>query len=237
MIELEGITKRFGDVMALNRVSLRVNRARIFAVIGSSGAGKTTLLRVISLLERQDEGRYLYKGEDAWSREEDLRKRITMVFQKPVMFNTTVYNNVAYGLKLRGYSREEIKTRVAEMLELVRLEGYEKKNAKRLSGGEQQRIAIARALISEPEVLVLDEPTANLDSANASLVEKCIKEVVGDGTTVIMATHNLFQAKRLSDEVAYLFNGSLIEVGKTEELFERPGKELTQKFINGELYF
>jgi|Deesub1362A_J573_1020465.scaffolds.fasta_scaffold00059_7 tungstate transport system ATP-binding protein len=237
MIELEGITKRFGEVIALDRVSLKIDEARIFAVIGNSGAGKTTLLRIISLLERQDEGRYLYKGEDAWSKEEDLKRRITMVFQKPVMFNTTVYNNIAYGLKLRGYTREEIKTKVAEMLELVRLEGYEKKNAKRLSGGEQQRVAIARALITEPELLVLDEPTANLDAANASVVERCIKELVGDGTTVIMATHNLFQAKRLSDRVAYLFNGRLIEVGKTERVFEKPENELTEKFINGELYF
>jgi tungstate transport system ATP-binding protein len=237
MIELEGITKRFGEVVALDSVSLKIDEARIFAVIGNSGAGKTTLLRIISLLERQDEGRYLYKGEDAWGKEEDLRKKITMVFQKPVMFNTTVYNNIAYGLKLRGYAKEEIKTKVAEMLELVRLEGYEKKNAKRLSGGEQQRVAIARALVTEPELLVLDEPTANLDAANASVVERCIKEMVDDGTTVIMATHNLFQAKRLSDKVAYLFNGRLIEVGKTERVFEKPENEFTKKFVNGELYF
>ncbi len=237
MIELESITKRFGEVVALNGVSLRIDEARIFAVIGNSGAGKTTLLRVISLLERQGEGRYLYKGEDAWSKEELLRKRITMVFQRPVMFNTTVYNNIAYGLRLRGYTKEEIQAKVAEVLELVRLEGYEKKNAKKLSGGEQQRVAIARAIITEPELLVLDEPTANLDAANASVVERCIKEMVGDGTTVIMATHNLFQAKRLSDRVAYLFNGRLIEVGKTEKVFEKPENELTEKFINGELYF
>lgn len=148
LIELDGVTKRFGDVVALDGITLSVDEARILAVIGNSGAGKTTLLRVISLLERQDEGRYLYRGEDAWKTEEQLRRRITMIFQKPVMFNTTVYKNVSYGLKLRGYSRREIEAKVAEVLELVKLRGYENKNAKRLSGGEQQRVAIARAIVT-----------------------------------------------------------------------------------------
>ncbi|RLI75189.1 phosphate ABC transporter ATP-binding protein [Archaeoglobales archaeon] len=237
MIRLKNVSKMYGDVMALSRINLDIKRGEIFAIIGHSGAGKTTLLRILAMIEKPSEGEYYYNGIKVDGNEEILRKKVTMVFQKPVMFNTSVYNNIAHGLKLRGYKRGEIRKRVKEVLKLVNLEGYEKLNAKRLSGGEQQRVAIARAIIINPELLILDEPTANLDPANVIIIEKIIKEVASNGITVVLATHNLFQAKKLSDRTAHIFNGRLIEVTETDELFENPKSKITEKFITGELYF
>lgn len=238
LVELRNVSKRYENVPALDKINLEIKRGEILAIIGNSGAGKTTLLRILAMLEKQSEGEYYYDGVEVKGNEDSFRKKITMVFQKPVMFNTSVYNNIAYGLRLRGYSGDEIKKRVENALRLVKLEGYEKYNAKKLSGGEQQRVAIARALVIDPELLVMDEPTANLDPSNVVIIERAIKEIVeNNGTTVVLATHNLFQAKRLSDRTAHLFNGRLIEVGETKQLFENPENEITKKFITGELYF
>jgi tungstate transport system ATP-binding protein len=236
-IELKGISKRYGNIMALDNVTLDVNKGEIFAVMGNSGAGKTTLLKILALLEKQSNGSYYYEGEEVRGNEDRLRRKITMVFQKPVMFNTSVYNNVAYGLKLRGFRKDEVKRRVREALNLVKLQDYEKYNAKKLSGGEQQRVAIARALVLNPELLIMDEPTANLDPANVIIIEKVMKEIVREGTTIVLATHNLFQAKRLSNRVIHLFEGKSVEIGETKSVFENPKSEITRKFVNGELFF
>ncbi|AGK60565.1 phosphate ABC transporter ATP-binding protein, PhoT family [Archaeoglobus sulfaticallidus PM70-1] len=232
--ELRDVSKRYGKILALNKINLKIREGEILAIIGNSGAGKTTLLRILAMLERPSEGKYYYRGEEANDR---VRGKITMVFQKPVMFNTSVYNNVAYGLKLRGYSKKEVDERVAKALNMMGLDGYARHNAKRLSGGEQQRVAIARAIVIEPEMLVLDEPTANLDPSNVVIIEKIIKDIACKGVTVVLATHNLFQAKRLADRTAFIFNGKLVEIGETKKIFESPENELTKKFISGELYF
>jgi tungstate transport system ATP-binding protein len=237
MIRLVGITKRYGETEALRDVSLEIKKGDVFAIIGSSGAGKTTLLRIISMLETDYSGEYYLNDIDVRKNQEDLRKCITMVFQKPVMFNASVFDNVAYGLRIRGLSSQEVESRVNSVLELVGLYELRKKNAKKLSGGEQQRVALARALVLETEVLVLDEPTANLDAGNVQMIEAIIKEITDDGVTVIMATHNLFQAKRLANMVAYLNSGELVEVGSVKQIFESPEKEMTKRFIMGETYF
>ncbi|WP_202318727.1 ABC transporter ATP-binding protein [Archaeoglobus neptunius] len=232
MIELEGISKKYGDTRALEDITLRIEKGEIFTIVGHSGAGKTTLLRILALLEKPDSGKYYYKGKIA---DNNCRREITMVFQKPVMFNSSVYSNVAYGLRIR--KSRKIEDRVRTALKLVNLEGFEKYNAKRLSGGEQQRVAIARAIAIEPEVLIMDEPTANLDLVNAAIVEKVITEIAKKGTTVVLATHNLFQAKRLSDRIAHIFGGRVVEVSKTEEFFERPKSEISRRFVTGELQY
>lgn len=231
-ITLRNISKRYGNITALDGVSFKIQEGEILAIVGHSGAGKTTLLRILALLEKSDEGEYLYNGELA---DDKHRKRITMVFQIPVVFNASVYSNIAYGLKIRGVSKTVRERKVREVLKLVNLEGYEKYNAKRLSGGEQQRVAIARAIAIEPELLLMDEPTANLDPANVATIEEVIKEISGGGTTVVLATHNLFQAKRLSDRTAHLFKGKLIEIAKTKEFFRDPKSEITRRFMSGEL--
>jgi tungstate transport system ATP-binding protein len=237
MIRLVKVTKRYGDTEALKNVSLEIRRGDIFAVIGSSGAGKTTLLRIISMLDTEYSGEYYFDGVDTRKNQDGLRKRVTMVFQKPVMFNASVFDNVAYGLKIRGVGSREVKKRVEDVLRLVGLYDMRKKNAKKLSGGEQQRVALARALVLETDVLVLDEPTANLDAVNVQMIEGIIREITRDGVTVVMATHNLYQAKRLANTVAYLNSGELVEVGSVEQIFNSPNNERTKKFIMGETYY
>jgi len=238
IVRVENLTKTYEDHRALDGVSLEVKKGEIFCVMGHSGAGKTTLLRILALLERPDSGEYVFDGRPVnWSRPGELRKQVTMVFQSPVMFNTTVFKNIAYGLRLRGYSKAEIERKVREVLSLVRLEGYENRKAKTLSGGEKQRVAIARAIVLEPKLLLMDEPTANLDPTNAAIIEDIVKEITKEnGTTIVFSTHNMFQAKRLADRVAHMYAGRIVEVGKTRDIFENPRNELTKRFINGELF-
>jgi len=165
---------------------------------------------------------------------EKHRKRITMVFQNPVVFRGRVIDNVLYAMKLDGKSDEDEAFRVLELLNLVDLA---EKNARSLSGGEKQRLAIAMALALDRDVYLFDEPTSNLDLENAARVEECIKKLAKRGKTVILATHNVFQAKRLADSVVFLHNGRIIEQGSKKKIFENPEKELTKKFVSGDAYF
>lgn len=163
---------------------------------------------------------------------------MVMVFQKPLVFTTTVYENLAYGLKLRGIKKEQIREKVEEMLEITGLKDKSHQKANTLSGGEAQRVAIGRALIVRPKVLLLDEPTANLDPANISIIEELIKFGKNNyGLSVIIVTHNMFQAKRLSDNTMFMFNGKIIEYDTTENLFNSPKNKTTRAFINGEMIY
>jgi tungstate transport system ATP-binding protein len=236
ILELKKITKEYDGKLALRGVNLSVNEGEIFSVIGPNGAGKTTLLRIMALLDEPTGGEIVYKGlRVGGNNSAHLREKVTMVFQQPVLFNSTVFDNIAYGLKVRGYPMEEIKQKVNGVLEFTRLRGLADRKAKRLSGGEQQRTIIARSLVLNPEVLLLDEPTANLDRANTILVEKIIRGLKGK-TTVVVATHNLFQARRLSDRTACILDGELICVGKTADIFKRPKDERVRRFIKGEYF-
>ena len=202
----------------------------ITAILGNSGAGKTTLLRIIALLE-SFEGDYYFMGEKATDKH---RKKITMVFQIPVVFRGTVMDNILYALSLDG---KPDRKKAEEILEKLNLINLAKKKAKFLSGGEKQRLCIARALAIDREVYIFDEPTSNLDVENAKIVEECILDLARRGKTVIIATHNLFQARRLADKVAFIHNGKLIEYGETKQIFEEPKNELTRKFISGDMYY
>ncbi|MEW6222093.1 MAG: ATP-binding cassette domain-containing protein [Candidatus Hadarchaeota archaeon] len=236
LLKLKGVGRKYDVKTALHKIDLDIKRGEIFSIIGPNGAGKTTLLRTMALLDNPSGGEIFYMGRKV-SRANALafRKKVTMVFQQPVMFNTTVFENVAYGLKIREVADEQVNQKVATALELVGMEGFSERRGKKLSGGEQQRVVLARALVLEPELLLLDEPTANLDPANVPLVEKIITGLKGK-TTVVVATHNLFQAKRISDRVACLLEGELIDIGKTEEVFKHPKDERTKKFIRGEFF-
>jgi len=157
-----------------------------------------------------------------------LRQKATLVFQKSVFFDTTVYNNIAYGLKLGDYSKEEVDRRVRDALELVRLEGFEKRRAKKLSGGEQQRVSLARALVLDRELLLLDEPTVNIDPKNVSIIEETIQRVNREkNTTIVLATHNMFQAEAISQNVALILEGTVKQVGTKQEIFGTSNKYLT----------
>jgi tungstate transport system ATP-binding protein len=226
----------------LNRISFEVGKGETFVVIGPSGVGKTTLLRLIDLLEFPSSGQLIFKGRDTTDLDNydrlQLRRRIGMVFQSTVLFDTNVYSNVAYGLRIRDQPEDVEQKNVTKALKTVGLQSFQDRYAKTLSGGEAQRVAIARILAYEPELLLLDEPTANLDPANTSTVEKAIQKAKETyGATVIIATHNMFQAKRLGDRVALLLNGKFIEVGDPETIFTNPRESVTRAFIRGELIY
>jgi len=206
LLNLHNIEKRYGEKLALDKVNLTVEKGEILAVVGPNGAGKTTLLKVMALIETPTKGELHYDGmKVAKSNREMLRRKCTMVFQKTVLFDSSVYDNVAYGLKLRRFPQNEIQHRVREALRLVKLEGYEKRRAKKLSGGEQQRVSLARALALETELLLLDEPTANLDPKSVSIIEGAISNVNKQvSTTVVVATHNMFQAQSMTHRTALM---------------------------------
>jgi len=228
LIELRDIVKSYGEVLALDRVNLKVNKGDSIAIIGPNGAGKTTLLKIIGGIEKPTNGEVYYGNRKIGDGDSEfLRKRCTMVFQRTVLFNTTVYNNVAYGPKIRGLPKDEIQRRVNKALGLVNLEGFEKLSAKKLSGGQQQRVSLARALALRPEVLLLDEPTANLDPETSSLIEDLIGHMNQvEETTIIMATHNIFQAQKIPRRAALLLNGRVAEIGSVEEVFLKPSVNL-----------
>lgn len=216
-IEVKGLCKSHGRREILRDIDLTVDPGEVLALIGPTGSGKTTLLRLIDLLEEPTGGEVLIDGAKITGLPErerlKVRRRMAMVFQKPVMFRANVMDNVSYGLKIRGETKVEEK--VLKAISSVGLEGYETRDANTLSGGEMQRIALARALVLEPGVLLLDEPTANLDPKTADHIDALISRFEG---TVVMATHNMFQARKLADRVGVLVEGRLIALGRPEEV-------------------
>ena len=205
------------------------------AVIGPNGSGKTTLLRMMALIDKPNDGEIYYKGEKIDnSSAKAIRGKVTMVFQRSVNFNKTVYKNVAYGLELKKMSESAIKRKVMQVLDLVGMKKFADRRSKKLSGGEQQRVAIARALVLEPELLLLDEPTANLDPKSTLGIERIINGIK-KRATVVIATNNPFQASRLSDRVACLLNGRLIGEGTPKEIIDRSRDARIKKFVRGEL--
>ena len=218
-LEIRGLGKSYGTAKILADIQLTVEHGEVLGLIGPTGSGKTTLLRLINLLEEPTHGSIVFDGVEvsALPEKEKLkaRRRMAMVSQKPVMFKGNVRYNVSYGLKIRG---KEDPKRVTDALQAVNLSGYESRDANTLSGGEMQRIALARVLVLEPELLLLDEPTANLDPNSAASIEHIIRDLEGK-TTVILATHNMLQCQRLANNVAVLIRGGLAAHGRPMEVF------------------
>jgi tungstate transport system ATP-binding protein len=234
-LQLVDITKNYRDNRVLESVSLEMQGGKIIVLLGVNGAGKTTLMRIMSGLENADSGQLIFNNQNIDCK--TLRQVSTLVFQKSAMFSTNVYDNLAYGLKIRKVPKEEIKKRVAEALQAVRLSGFEKRKAKKTSGGEQQRLALARAFLLESHVLLLDEPTANLDPNSAAIIEKAIVAKKNSDRIIVMATHNLAQARRMADEIVHIYNGQIVEAVATDAFFENPKSEISKKFVEGELEF
>ncbi len=242
LIEVVGLSHRYGERAVLKNINVAIEKGEIFALIGPTGSGKTTLLRLIDLLEVPTAGRIYFNGVDITTlgrMKLEVRRQMAFVLQKPVVFNMSIYDNIAYGLKWRGKSRKEIKAKVDYLLEVVGLSALRYKNARTLSGGEAQRVAIARALAVEPEVLLLDEPTANLDPVSTSRIEQLISHIIPHGITIIMATHDMPQGQRLAHRISVLVNGEIVQVGNPRQVFGYPGNrqvaELvgTENIING----
>lgn len=228
LAELKNLTKHFGERTVLDNITLQIQEGEILGLLGPNGSGKTTLLKVLAFLLKPDAGEIAFRGETVTEKNsERMRLESTMVSQKTMLFKTSVYNNVAYGLRIRKMPKNKIDEEVNKALRLVRLEGFEKRQAKKLSGGEQQRVALARALVLKTKLLLLDEPTANLDPKNASIIEEVIATANRElKTTIVLATHNMFQAKNLPHRIALIEDGRITEVGTPTEIFGRLSKTL-----------
>ncbi len=226
--ELKNITKAYGTKIVLDAINLQIYEGEILALLGPNGSGKTTVLKILAFIENPTSGEAQFLGEKViFKKTEKVRLQSTLVFQKTTLFSTSVYNNVAYGLKIRKMPKAERDLEVKKALKLVKLEGFEKRNARKLSGGEQQRVAIARALVLKTKLLLLDEPTANLDPKNAGILEEVIEAVNRENkVTIVMATHNMFQAETLPHRIALMNEGKITEIGEPAEVFGKLSKNL-----------
>lgn len=234
-----------GVTLALKKICLNIHKNEVTALIGPSGCGKTTLLRCFNRMHdlyprNRYEGEILFEGEDILSNGVDLiklRSRIGMVFQKPTPFPMSIFDNIAYGLRLKGIKKKpELAERVENALKHAALWDEVKDKlyagANELSGGQQQRLVIARALAVEPDVLLFDEPTSALDPISTAKIEELVIELKED-VTIIIVTHNMQQAARISDWTGFLMLGDLIEFDKTEKVFTVPSHKLTEDYITG----
>ena len=234
-LELEGVGFEAGGQRLIHDLSARFAAGPRSIVLGPNGAGKSLLLRLCHGLLRPTQGQITWAGTGAGTGARDTRRRQAMVFQRPVLLRRSALANVAYPLALRGVPRGERRARAAQALKRAGLSALAERPARVLSGGEQQRLAIARAWVAEPEILFLDEPTSSLDPAATRAVEELILMVHAAGTKIVMTTHDLGQARRLGDEVLFLHGGRLIERGPAEAFFANPQTAEAAAFIKGDL--
>ncbi|MBM3548287.1 MAG: ATP-binding cassette domain-containing protein [Alphaproteobacteria bacterium] len=220
-----------GGTRILDGITVRFEAGPVSVILGSNGAGKSVLLRLCHGLLAPTAGRIAWHGGFAG----DPRRRQAMVFQRPVMLRRSALANVVYGLALAGHARADRSAHARRMLERVGLLALAERPARLLSGGEQQRLALARAWALKPEVLFLDEPTANLDPSAARMVEEIVGAIAREGTKVIMTTHDLGQAKRLADEILFLHRGRLIERASKDAFFAGPSAPEAAAFLRGDL--
>lgn len=226
ILQVVDLYQRHGSKETLKGVSFSLGEGEVFGLIGPTGAGKTTLLRLLDQLENPSSGKILFDGKEVTNSprlQTQVRRRVSMVLQKPVVFNTSVYDNVAYPLKVRGNDRKTAAERVNGILKTVGLAEYATRNARTLSGGETQKVALARALVTRPQVLLLDEPTANLDPLSLGMIEKLVLRFNREyGMAVVIATHEMAQGQRLADRIGVMMDGELVQVGRPSEIFSAP---------------
>lgn len=244
IIKTEDLNLYYGNVKALKNINIDIEKNKVTALIGPSGCGKSTFLRTLNRMNDlidsvKIEGSVYYEGKDIYKDYDviDLRKKIGMVFQNPNPFPMSIYDNIAYGPRIHGIKTKEKLDEIVEkslkggaLWEEVK--DRLKKNALGLSGGQQQRLCIARTLAVEPEILLMDEPTSALDPISTLKIEELMDELKNK-YTVIIVTHNMQQAGRISDNTAFFLNGEIIEVGKTGELFYKPEDKRTEDYITG----
>jgi spermidine/putrescine transport system ATP-binding protein len=231
-VRLVGVTKRFGDTVAVDHVDLEVESGEFFSLLGPSGCGKTTTLRMIGGFEQPTEGRIELQGEDVtWL--PPYRRNVNTVFQNYALFpHLSVYDNIAFGLRRRRVPEREVRERVTEMLRLVELPGYEKRRPSQLSGGQAQRVALARALVNRPAVLLLDEPLGALDLKLRKQMQVELKRIQQEvGITFIYVTHDQEEAMTMSDRIAVMNRGRYEQLGDPESLYERPATRFVAGFL------
>jgi len=233
------LNKSYSGRHILKDCSFSFGRPGMYLLMGPNGSGKSTLLRVCALLEKPDSGEVEYSsGTGKIPQDIRLKRQISLVLPKIGPFHTTVFNNVAYGLRVRNVNNQEVEERAERALEFVGLTHKRDMNALALSSGEAQRLGIARAVVLKPDILFLDEPTASLDPYNTKVIEEMIIRLKEEGTmTILMVTHNIFQAQRLADTVFFMYEGTIIDQGGAQQFFEKPGDERAYKFITGQMVY
>ena len=231
-ITLQGVSKRFGSHTAVHELDLGIRDGEFFSLLGPSGCGKTTTLRMIAGFESPDTGRILLHGEDVTDTEPNKRN-VNMVFQQYALFpHMSIYDNVAFGLKMNKVPRSEHGERIALMLRIVELEGLERRRPRQLSGGQQQRVALARALVNTPTALLLDEPLGALDVKLRRQMQSELKRIQRElGTTFVYVTHDQEEALAMSDRIAVINGGRVEQIGSPREIYEQPRTPFVADFI------
>ncbi|ASW43633.1 spermidine/putrescine ABC transporter ATP-binding protein [Clostridium isatidis] len=232
IIELKGISKTFDDNLVLDNINLCIKENEFLTLLGPSGCGKTTTLRIIAGFEESNSGELLFNGTDI-STLPPYKRQVNTVFQKYALFpHMNVYENIAFGLKIKKLSKAEIDSKVKNILKLVSLEGFEKRNIESLSGGQQQRIAIARALVNEPKVLLLDEPLGALDLKLRKEMQLELKKIQKRlGITFIFVTHDQEEALTMSDKIVVMNKGKIQQMGTPEDIYNEPANAFVAGFI------
>ena len=231
-IEIKGVSKHFDDVVAVDNVDLTIRKGELFSILGASGSGKTTLLRILAGLEIPSQGSILIDGVDMTS-VAPYDRPVNIMFQNYALFpHMSVFENIAYGLKKEGLQKESIEEKVQRMLTLVKLEGYENRKPNQLSGGQSQRVALARSLVKEPKVLLLDEPMAALDKKLRQSTQFELMDIHDElGITFVIVTHDQEEAMTLSDRIAIMEQGQFVQIGSPNLIYENPRSKFVADFL------
>ena len=227
-LEIKRLVRDYGTKRVLDLEEVTIEKGTRTAIIGPNGAGKSTLLNIVSRIDSASEGEVVYESEDP--------RLVTQVFQQPYMLRTSVERNIQYPLRLRNWPEDRMKKRSDELMEELGLLDLRNQKAWKLSGGETQKVALARALSFQPSLLLLDEPTANIDPATTAEIEEMLLKINREeGTTILFVTHNLAQARRVCNRLLFLDKGKLVESGDCLSILQNPAEEKTRRFIAGEL--
>lgn len=232
IVEIEGVNKLYGSNHVVKNLNLSIEEGEFLTLLGSSGCGKTTTLRMIAGFEEPSTGSIKVEGESI-EEKEPFERNVNTVFQTYALFpHKTIFDNIAYGLKMKKVPKKEIKERVLAMMDMVQLNGFEKRYPSQLSGGQKQRVAIARALAMQPEVLLFDEPTSALDPEMVGEVLSVMKNLAKTGMTMLVVTHEMGFAREVADRVVFMDEGYIMEEGSPEDIFEHTQNDRVKAFLS-----